>query len=293
MIQGREWNIYSTDELFEILSKNNINLHFAFPASIKENLIHDKEKFRTKILHIGKLSQSIINLEELVTDLEEDDLFSSDPNIFSFGSYPEIRKQIGQNMKQQLASLGLTQKEAAQMLGITDSAMSQIINGQISIKVDDLLMIQKKLNVKAEDLIKNVEWDEGHNVIVPSTPVQKQHDLTDFKKILTDLIEQFDETELKSILRKVDKITREINPENMQGVIDELHALVKQSIQHQSDKDKGFEVDDYFMESYRYILQQIRKTLSAYPAGITSTLKEISDHLDFLITRNKKQKRAD
>lgn len=292
MIQKGEGVILSSTEFRALLEKVNGQLHISLPLYIKNNLDDEEDDWELKVLHIEAMTSS----DEDFSDYIQDETVDFSP-IFSFGSYPELQRNVGRNLKQQLADQGITQKEAAQRLGITDSAMSQIINGQVSLNIESLLMIQAKLNISLEDITKNIKWDmDSFAASNPLSVPAVQSDLMDwspYRKIMNDLLKQYSEAELKSLLRKLAKLSDKIDKDYISQPIKELDSLVKQDELHQEDEDKGFEVDNKVLESYQHIIEQLRKALTSYPAGIQTTLNEISEYLNFIIARNKNHKQAD
>ncbi|MCK6075371.1 helix-turn-helix domain-containing protein [Paenibacillus silvae] len=292
MIQKGEGVILSSTEFRALLEKVNGQLHISLPLYIKNNLDDEEDDWELKVLHIEGITSS----DEDFSDYIKDETVDFSP-IFSFGSYPELQRNVGRNLKQQLADQGITQKEAAQRLGITDSAMSQIINGQVSLNIESLLMIQAKLNISLEDITKNIKWDmDSFAASNPLSVPANQSELMDwspFRKIMNDLLKQYSETELKSLLRKLAKLSDKIDKDYISQPIKELDTLLKQDALHQEDEDKGFKVDNTVLESYQHIIEQLRKALASYPAGIETTLNDISVYLDFIIKRNKNHKQAD
>ncbi|UOK62216.1 helix-turn-helix domain-containing protein [Paenibacillus sp. OVF10] len=234
---------------------------------------------------------------EVILSAVNKDMRRSTAEVFSFGSYPELQQKVGSNLRQQLADKGILQKEAAKALGISDSAMSQIINGQVSLNIESLLMIQAKLNISLKDIIQNIKWDmDNFAASNPlSVPAEQSElmDWTPFRKIMDDLMKQYSEAELKSLLRKLAMLSDKIDKDYISQPIKELDSLLKQDELHQEDEDKGFKVDNEVLVSYQHIIEQLRKALTSYPAGIQTTLNDISEYLDFIIYRNKNHKQAD
>ncbi|MBE7682219.1 helix-turn-helix domain-containing protein [Paenibacillus sp. P13VS] len=292
MIQKGEGVILSSTEFRALLDKVNGQLCISLPLYIKNDLDDEEDDWELRVLHIEGMTSSDGDFSDYIKDETVD--FSP---VFSFGSYPELQRSVGRNLKEQLADKGITQKEAAERLGISDSAMSQIINGQVSLNIESLLMIQAKLNITLEDITENIKWDmDGFAASNPLSVPAEQSKLMDwspFRKIMNDLLKQYSETELKSLLRKLAKLSDKIDKDYISNPIKELDTLVKQDALHQEDHDKGFKVDDSLLESYQHIIEQLRKALTSYPAGIQTTLNDISVYLDFIIHRNKNHKQAD
>jgi transcriptional regulator with XRE-family HTH domain len=63
-------------------------------------------------------------------------------------------KNIGKNLKEIIKFLGLTQAEAAEKCGMTQAAISQIINENRLPSLESICMILTAFNVKFERLVK-------------------------------------------------------------------------------------------------------------------------------------------
>ncbi|SCX81164.1 Helix-turn-helix [Paenibacillus polysaccharolyticus] len=295
MKEEQDWSIIPFSEFKKVLEEIEDELYIMYPHSLQDHITTGPQQLRVFRRHEKR--QHIIGDMKVLLSAVNEGIRRSNSEVFSFGSYPELQRNVGRNLKQQLADQGITQKEAAQRLGITDSAMSQIINGQVSLNIESLLMIQAKLGISLEDITKNIKWDmDSFAASNPLSVPANQSELMDwspFRKIMNDLLKQYSETELKSLLRKLAKLSDKIDKEYISKPIKELDTLLKQDALHQEDEDKGFKVDNTVLESYQHIIEQLRKALASYPAGIETTLNDISVYLDFIIKRNKNHKQAD
>ncbi|MFS0871739.1 hypothetical protein AB3N00_17450 [Paenibacillus xylanilyticus] len=92
-------------------------------------------------------------------------------------------------------------------------------------------MIQAKLNITLEDITENIKWDmDGFAASNPLSVPAAQSKLMDwvpFRKIMNDLMKQYSETELKSLLRKLAKLSDKIDKDYISKPIKELDTLVK------------------------------------------------------------------
>jgi transcriptional regulator with XRE-family HTH domain len=61
------------------------------------------------------------------------------------------------NVRERMAELGLSQSELAEQLGVTRSYVSQILGGHRRPGLDTLETFAKALQVKPEDLIRQLE----------------------------------------------------------------------------------------------------------------------------------------
>ncbi|MGO4732153.1 helix-turn-helix domain-containing protein [Paenibacillus sp. 2KB_22] len=298
MKEEQDWSTIPFSEFKKVLEEIEDELYIMYPHSIKDHITTGPQQLRVFRQH-NKRQHIIGDMKVLLSAVSavNEEMRRSNSEVFSFGSYPELQRNVGRNLKQQLADQGITQKEAAQRLGITDSAMSQIINGQVSLNIESLLMIQAKLGISLEDITQNIKWDmDSFAASNPLSVPANQSELMDwspFRKIMNDLLKQYSETELKSLLRKLAKLSDKIDKDYISKPIKELDTLLKQDSLHQEDQDKGFKVDDSLLETYQHIIEQLRKALTSYPAGIETTLNDISVYLDFIIKRNKNHKQAD
>lgn len=64
------------------------------------------------------------------------------------------KDNIGKNLKEIIDYLDITQTELAQMTGLTQAGISQIINNERTPSVDSIILILKALNIKFERLLK-------------------------------------------------------------------------------------------------------------------------------------------
>lgn len=186
MGQRRTWRMVSFEEF---------NKHFKdkgwyveYPSTLDPESPCIANELPTKIIHIEHYLRTDVPLEEF---LEKDDtdcsfLNTSIPQMNLFGTYDSLRKAIGQHVKEQLAAQGLMQKDAAEILGISSSALSQIINGDVSLTLETLLMMAKKLNIRVEDILQDLEWDENQMTPAP-TPSSPEFDIRPYRKGLKDL----------------------------------------------------------------------------------------------------------
>lgn len=295
MNEKYDWDIIPFSKFKKILDEIEDELYIMYPHSYKSHMKEELQQFRL-IRRSGK-RELIMGSMEVILSAVNKDMRRSTAEVFSFGSYPELQQKVGSNLRQQLADKGILQKEAAKALGISDSAMSQIINGQVSLNIESLLMIQAKLNISLKDIIQNIKWDmDNFAASNPlSVPAEQSElmDWTPFRKIMDDLMKQYSEAELKSLLRKLAMLSDKIDKDYISQPIKELDSLLKQDELHQEDEDKGFKVDNEVLVSYQHIIEQLRKALTSYPAGIQTTLNDISEYLDFIIYRNKNHKQAD
>ena len=64
----------------------------------------------------------------------------------------EFYEQIGKNVRHQLIEHGMTQAKLARKLGVTQSYMSDILNGRRKIKLEMLIKIADEFEVSLDSL---------------------------------------------------------------------------------------------------------------------------------------------
>ncbi|MGK9251813.1 helix-turn-helix domain-containing protein [Paenibacillus humicus] len=285
MKSKQDWLIMDSQTFTSKMASRSV--YFQFPASF-EPLFQQKQWLgSTVLMHVGRLSSSPLAIGELTKAIEEE----NGSFIATFGSDSDLRAEIGKRIKGQLAELGLRQNDAATILGITASALSQILSGQVSLTMEELLMMESRLHIKADEVMKGLSWQAPSSSLLPMASVGV--DIRKVKKEIVLLSERFGESELRLLLRRLIHITDNLDVVHIQTVIGELLTLVNQGKLHEKQMEKGFPVDDRLLESFVELIKKLRQALSAYPAGMQKTLEEISEQLDFFIQRNKKHKRAD
>ena len=67
------------------------------------------------------------------------------------------KKDIGRNISDYRKKIGLTQQELAEILGVTNKAVSKWESGTSDPSTSNLLALAKLYGISAEDLLKEVE----------------------------------------------------------------------------------------------------------------------------------------
>lgn len=63
---------------------------------------------------------------------------------------PDIKQQVGQQIRDARKAKGMTQKELGEKLGVSESVMSRYENGKINFSVDILYKVCVELGAKLE-----------------------------------------------------------------------------------------------------------------------------------------------
>lgn len=67
---------------------------------------------------------------------------------------------VAENIKSIRKQKGLTQKQLAEMIGVSVGAVQQFEYGKIIPKMDTILLMSTKLNVSPKDINPEIKWDD-------------------------------------------------------------------------------------------------------------------------------------
>lgn len=68
-----------------------------------------------------------------------------------------VSASVASNVRAELARRGLTQRELADKLGLTQTAISSRLRGIVAFDVDELAVVAETLGVRIESLMTGVE----------------------------------------------------------------------------------------------------------------------------------------
>ncbi|WP_261381435.1 helix-turn-helix domain-containing protein [Paenibacillus cremeus] len=297
MIRIGENLLFSVADL-QGLEISNCKLYMLLPATFENDLLKMAEMFKVIILEVENLSGSNHDRPESqlfigMDTLDNDDVnYSTEEGMFSFGSYPEVRKKIGSNLRAALKKKGLTQAKAAKALGISAAAMSNLVKGDTSLKTETVAMIKSRLDIDRDVLFRGVRWDDNayENNNGTATEVEVDSDMESLISVVSNIDQKHDRNVLKNVLKNLIKTADLIGIDNTNSILNEIFALIKRGNDHNRDADQLFDTNYWFIEEYTHLLSQISKSITSYPPGVQTTMSTISQYIDFIIAQNKKQR---
>ncbi|MBA2938206.1 helix-turn-helix transcriptional regulator [Paenibacillus sp. CGMCC 1.16610] len=284
--------LFSVNDLVELMEKESVHIYVMYPAAYENDFNEVIGSFENIILKIDLFSGN----NDMRHEMEANHIHESfqpdnneQPQILSFGSYEEIKKKIGKNLRSSIKSKGLNQASAASILGISDAAISNIINGNTSLKIESVAMIEARLGIKKEELLHGIKWDEqaysDQKSIEDSAPLDEA--LNKIIGAISRISKEDENNHLAGVVSSIERISGKIGIESTKIILGEIEQLMRKLL-NTVDFPKV-----WFVEEYINLLDNITKVFTSYKPGYETSMKRILDLLDYMQYQNKKNKDHD
>ncbi|MCY9658495.1 helix-turn-helix transcriptional regulator [Paenibacillus chondroitinus] len=284
--------LLSVNDLVELMKKESAHIYVMYPAAYENDFNGVIGSFENIILKIDLFSGNNDMRHEMEAN-HIHELFQADnneqPQILSFGTYEEIKKDIGKNLRASLKKRGLSQANAASILGISDAAISNIINGSTSIKIETVAMIEARLGIKRDELFHGIKWDEQaySDQYSDKDAAPLDEALNKIIVAITRISKEDENNHLNSIVSSIERISDKIGIENTNIILGKIETLTKRLLNPEDFPTA------WFVEEYINLLENITKVFTSYKPGYETSMKRILDFLNYLQYQNKKNKDHD
>ncbi len=294
--------IFTIKELQQLMIHNDVNIVVTFSPDKYHEFLENIVYFDDIALHVSAVVPDNDKMfqpqNEIISLHPVNSLPIPSLDVFTFGTYPEIRQNIGVNVRTAINKRGLTQSAAAKALGISTGTMSNIINGTSSIKAETLAMLEERLKIKHEEILSGVDWSDedyklgGGDAVDPKVDRSPQIAIV-LQAALKLIKDTEDYTKLVSLMKIMNRMLKRIDIDQIEQLMKQLEKFIHKLL----EEDRAVvPIEEqipakWLLPELIHVIGSLQKALMTYKIGYETTMQRVSDNLEFIIYLNNKIKK--